>query len=304
MATDVRVGVDLGGTGTRIVLLGPDGEIIDRVSFGTSAESTAAVPGLVSAIGVALAGRIPVSIGIGASGPVDRDGVIRNPATLPGFSGADLTGALRIAFGVPVSIDNDAVTAAVYEQRLGEAVGAAGMLMVTLGTGVGVAALDRGRPIRGSDGEHPEAGHRLVAESTPPCYCGRSACWEQAVSRTALQAAAEEEARGPGIADALADLASRARGGDSQALRVFASFGTSLGAGLADLQTVFRANVIVVGGSVAQFDDLLREPSQQAFARIETYAPAPEIRFSRAGDLGGAVGAALLEPRWYAADLG
>lgn len=301
--TDVRVGVDLGGTGTRIVLVGSEGATVDRVSFATVAERALAVPGLVSAIRTLLAGRTPVSIGIGASGPVDRCGVIRNPATLPGFSGADLEGELGDAFDVPVSIDNDAVTAAIYEQRLGEAVGAAGTLMVTLGTGVGVAALDRGRPIRGTDGEHPEAGHRLVAEPTPPCYCGRSACWEQAVSRTALQAAAEEVC-GPGAADALAELASRARGGQEQALSVFESFGNALGAGLADLQTVVRANVIVIGGSVAQFDGLLHEAAQRAYTRIDTYAPVPEIRFSRAGDVGGAIGAAFLEPRWYRSATG
>ena len=299
MSDDLRIGIDLGGTGTRVALVAPDGTVVDRVSYATATGRAFAVRGLIDAVRGVIGTRRVVSIGIGASGPVDRAGIIRNPATLPAFTGVDLRAVLRAEFDVPVAIDNDAVAAAVYESIVGAGAGAESLLMVTLGTGVGVAALSGGRPVRGADGEHPEAGHRLVDAATAPCYCGRSSCWEQAVSRTALQSAAQAmqpEASDPSTA--LADLAARARGGEGRALSVFEEFGRLLGAGLADLQTVFRVDAIAVGGSASRFADLIGEPARREFRRLDSYRSQPEIAYSDAGELGGAVGAALLDPRW------
>lgn len=299
-----RIGIDLGGTATRIALVTADGAAVDHVAFPTSADPVSAVTDLVDAVRTVASGTVSghralASIGIGASGPVDRSGVIRNPETLPAFAGADVRAALSSAFGVPVSIDNDAVAAAVYEARVGEAVGASNMMMITLGTGVGVAALSDGRPVRGADGEHPEAGHRYTTGHAP-CYCGRSACWEQVVSRSALQRAAA--ALVPSDADpmsALAEAARRARSGDPAAVGVFEAFGRALGEGLVDLETTLRSDVIVIGGSAAVYGDLLLDAVQRVFVAVDVYRAAPRLAFSRTGDLGGAIGAALLDPRWY-----
>ncbi|MCM3781257.1 ROK family protein [Microbacterium hydrocarbonoxydans] len=299
MTEDFRVGIDLGGTGTRVALVASDGSVVDRLSYATATGRAFAVRGLIDAVRSVIGTRQAVSIGIGASGPVDRAGIIRNPATLPAFTGVDLRAVLREEFDVPVAIDNDAVAAAVYESKVGAAAGAESLLMVTLGTGVGVAALSRGRPVRGADGEHPEAGHRFIEGKTAACYCGRSSCWEQAVSRTALQSAAETtRPEGSEPSAALSDLAARARDGDDDARSIFAEFGRLLGAGLADLQTVFRVDAIVVGGSASQFADLIGESARREFRRLETYRSEPALAYSRAGEFGGAVGAALLHPRW------
>lgn len=300
VTSTLRIGIDLGGTGTRIALVTPEGDAVDHVAFATSTDPARAVPDLVEAVRRLVSDHPLTSIGIGASGPVDRDGVIRNPETLPAFTGVDVRAALSSSFDAPVSIDNDAVAAAVYEARVGEAVGAPGLLMITLGTGVGVAALTEGRPVRGADGEHPEAGHRYVSGPDAPCYCGRSACWEQVVSRAALQRAAVDLL--PAELDpisALTEAARRARADDPAALAVFTAFGRRLGEGLVDLETTLRSDVIVIGGSAAAYGDLLIYAVQSVFAAVDVYRKTPRLTFSRTGDLGGAIGAALLDPHWY-----
>ena len=83
-----------------------------------------------------------------------------------------ITAILSERLGVPCVIDNDAVTAAIGEHAYGAGRDSSGLLVVTLGTGVGVAALIRGRPVRGADGGHPEAGHIAVSGPPAPCYCG------------------------------------------------------------------------------------------------------------------------------------
>lgn len=98
-----------------------------------------------------------------------------NPATLSGYTGIDLAGALRTRFEVQVVIDNDAVTAACAETRMGAAEGSRAVLMGTLGIGVGVVMITDGHPLRTPCRAHPGAGH-LSLTGEAPCYCGRSSC--------------------------------------------------------------------------------------------------------------------------------
>ena len=86
MTSALRIGIDLGGTGTRIALVTPEGDAVDHVAFATSTDPARAVPDLVEAVRRIASDRPFASIGIGASGPVDSDGVIRNPETLPAFT--------------------------------------------------------------------------------------------------------------------------------------------------------------------------------------------------------------------------
>ena len=173
------------------------------------------------------AGRPISAVGIGASGPIDVAGVIRNPETLPAFTDVELLAPLAAELAADVRIDNDAVTAALYEVNQGAAFGFESTLMVTLGTGVGgVSALRGNQPMRGSDGVHPEAGHLSVTGAHAPCYCGRLACWEQLVSRSALQRAAGsvvQTATGP-AAD-IDDAATLERQGNAEAIAIFEAFG-------------------------------------------------------------------------------
>jgi len=254
----VTVGVDLGGTGTRIVTLDRDGVVLHQVSHPTSASSAGAVSGLVSSIAAATAGRQLRGVGIGASGPVDSFGIIRN---------------------------NDAAAAAVGEYACGAGRGSAGLLVVTLGTGVGVAALAGGRPFRGADGGHPEAGHIPVGGLPAPCYCGLPGCWEQLASRTALDRLTGRETD---------VLAAKARGGDLTAAQVFDTYGERVGTGLVTLLAIFRTDRIIVAGSAARFLDLFRHGLRRSLDRGPKYTPKPAMVAAELGDLSGAIGAAVM----------
>src|ERR1700761_3735206 len=118
----VTIGIDLGGTGTRIVALDPSGVVRGERIVLTSQQTgsvDAAVDPLVEQIR-AVAGEARITaVGIGASGPIDADGIIRNDDTLPAFSNIPLRELISDRFGVPCVIDNDAVTAALGENAHG-----------------------------------------------------------------------------------------------------------------------------------------------------------------------------------------
>jgi glucokinase len=284
---EVSVGVDLGGTGTRIVALGHDGMVMHQATMPTAIgiPPAQAVSELADAIIAATAGFEIRGIGIGATGPVDTLGVIQNPETLPAFTNVQITSIISDRLGAPCVIDNDAVAAAIGEHTYGAGRGSAGLLVITLGTGVGVAALTRGCPVRGADGCHPEAEHIAVSGPAAPCYCGLPTCWEQLASRTAFNQLTGGE---------IHELAGKARHGEAAASRVFDTYGERVGAGLMTLLTIFRPVRVVIGGSAAQFFDLFERGLHRSLNRTARYTWKPALVTAELGNLSGAIGAAVM----------
>jgi len=294
---EVVVGIDIGGTGTRLVAWSTAGELVGRRTVATPTEADAehASSVLRSQIDAVLDGRRLTAVGIGASGPIDATGVIRNPDTLPAFTGIPLVADLASQLGVPVSIDNDAVCAAIAELKVGAGRGAEDLLHVTLGTGIGVAYLVNGKPVRGRDGAHPEAGHIAVSTPTPACYCGRRGCWEQGASRLALQkSAASLLGLQADDRTAIASLAARADAGDATARAAFDSYGVALADGLATLLAVHRATTVVLGGSAAMHFHQYEATVNAELATLGGWISTAQLLPTQLDDDGGAIGAAFL----------
>ena len=219
----VTIGIDLGGTGTRVIALDPEGTILNQATTPTPARllPARAVPGLIATITSMAAGLRLRGVGIGASGPVSPAGIITNPQTLPSYSGVPITTIIGESLAVPCVIDIDTVTAAIGEYRYGAGRGSDALLVITLGTGIGAALLSRGAPLRAADGTHPEAGHISVSGPAAPCYCGLATCWEQLASRAALSQLTGGRTE---------DAARRAHQGDRGAVELFSRYGQRVGA--------------------------------------------------------------------------
>lgn len=284
----VTVGVDLGGTGTRVVALDLHGSVPDQRTFPTASASTAkslAVEQLVQQIKAVAGVRRLDGVGIGASGPVDPTGIIRNDDTLPVFSHIDLVGMVSERLSVPCVIDNDAATAAIGENLYGAGNASSALLVVTLGTGVGVAMLTSDRPVRAADGSHPEAGHLAVPGPPAPCYCGLATCWEQLASRTALDTLTSNQT---------AELATQARAGDQHAIDLFHTYGSRVGAGLVNLLTIYRPERVVLGGGAARYLPLWEPGLARAVVRNDPFKSTPPFAQAQLGALSGAIGAAII----------
>lgn len=294
---EVIIGVDIGGTGTRILVMTPERNILARKTVNTPkcfADSTA-VDFLTDHIQDVAAGLRPIAIGISASGPIDTNGIIQNPDTVPGFTGVRLQEGLTKQFAVPVAVDNDAVCAALAEHSIGAGRQCDSLLHITLGTGIGVAFLLKGIPVRSGDGQHPEAGHICVAEDTDPCYCGRRSCWEQAASRQALQRIASGIlSLPPTDRSAISELATLADAGDLRAVHAFNHYGASVADGLSTLLAIYRPRTVVLGGSGAEYSAFFDESLADALAVLGDWISSPTIVKTELDDYGGAIGGAIL----------
>jgi glucokinase len=297
-ASICRVGVDIGGTGTRAIAVVAD-EIVSAKDMPTAQLGSGSIPQRLDHLAELIGDVVPegaemAAVGIGASGPVDiAKGVINNSATLPWFTGFPIVEGLEDRLHVPVGIDNDAVAAAFGEYSMGAGERADRLLMLTLGTGVGVSMLVAGKPFRGANGAHPESGHIPISSDPERCYCGLTGCFEQSASRTTLQKRLSEALAGRGIDRNLIAAAMQEASANRRVRAVFDQYAAAVGRGLASLHTVYQPTVTVIGGSAAVCFPLIEEGIHRALERSTDFMVDVSVRAATLGDNAGAIGGAL-----------
>jgi glucokinase len=229
------------------------------------------------------------SIGIGVPGLYDpAAGTARFLVNVPGpWAGQPIAGPVSAAAGLPAVLVNDARAFGLAELRLGAGRGAASMIGLTLGTGVGgVIAID-GRVLQGHDGTAGEIGHQTIDPDGPPCGCGNRGCLDRMAGADAIAAAAGRAT--------VAAAAEAARAGDPVAVAAFAQAGEYVGRVLAGAIVLLWPERVVVGGGVAAAGELLLGPVRGEIRRRACVAPVDAIAVVAAelGPSAGAVGAAL-----------
>jgi glucokinase len=289
------VGIDLGGTGTRFAMISA-GKVLARSEVATDALGAGTPAERVSRMSAVVTGMLPDGyrlggVGIGASGPVLLpSGTISNPDTLPWFSDFDLVGMLAKELGAPVAIDNDAVAWALAERHFGAGRGCGRLLVVTLGTGIGVAFLDGGLPYRDRGGQHPECGHLPVDPRGPHCYCGLVGCWEMVASRLSLEARASSVTGTPDLAVAY-DLL---KAGHPVLEAVLVDYGHAVGRGLELLNVAYGPDRAVLAGSVSRFVPYFAPGMAKELGHRPGFSNDLEVVASALGAFGGAMGASVL----------
>ena len=295
----LALGVDIGGTKIAVGAIDGTGAVHARRTIATDPEAgfEAGLERLTRAIDETLAeASIDVAalagIGLGCPGPFDEpSGRIENFYTLPGWEGNDIVSPLVARFDTPVRLINDADAALLGEALAGAAQGARVALMLTVGTGIGGAALIDGAILRGAAREHPEIGHVIVDPAGPECYCGSRGCLESLAAGPALARAGAEF----GYADAEAVFAA-AEAGAEPAEAIIARSGDAMETAVWSLIHTLLPEVILIGGGIGERHfALYREAAERAIARA-VLAPADSIRVVKAG-LGndaGMVGAAAM----------
>jgi glucokinase len=105
----------------------------------------------------------------------------------------DLREWARTELGLPLLIENDARMALIGEWRFGAGQGCDNLVMLTLGTGLGVCAVIEGRVLRGKHGQAGVlGGHLTVRYGGRRCTCGNLGCAEAEASTAFLRSLAEE----------------------------------------------------------------------------------------------------------------
>jgi glucokinase len=323
-ATDrgpLRGGIDLGGTKIEAIVVDAEQTVLGSSRHPTpSSGGPEAVAGeLAAAMREACQGAKvePASlqgVGIGSPGVVDAaTGAVSTARNLPDWEGSfELGATLSRELGTPVSVGNDVQVATDAEFELGAGRPYRSLLGVMWGTGVGGGLILDGKPWLGRGGAG-EIGHMVVKLGGRRCPCGREGCMEAYAGRAAMEARArrqhEEKGQDTDLFKIMKDRgrtkltsavwAKALEKEDKLATELIDEAIEALGAGIASAQNLLEVEAIVIGGGlgVRLGEPFVRRIRQAMGPHLFNDAHPPDVLVAALGDLGGALGAALLVSR-------
>lgn len=182
------IGIDLGGTRIKGVLLDSAGKIL-RQNYtptfdGDDLVWKNAIKRTVQEL-CSFSDAEEIAIGISAPGIPDdgNTAIAYMPGRLQGLENFRWSAFLQ----QEVRVLNDAVAALVAESRLGAAKNKKNVVLLTLGTGVGGALLINGMPYQGTFNKAGHIGHMVIDSSGDPDVTGMPGSLENAIGNVTIQ---------------------------------------------------------------------------------------------------------------------
>ncbi len=294
------LGIDLGGTNVKCGIVTANGEILYQAKYPTMELRTS--PSFVDSFLNIIDGllrKFPEVryVGIGVPGTLnkERTHTVELP-NIPEFNHINLQERLNASFpGHIFSLENDANAAALGEYHFSTVAMPEDFVFVTLGTGVGGAAIIDRRIFKGGDGNSMEIGHMMsdggkrleeligkngiytMAKEGLPRYLEKSMLFGQERIHTKL-------------------MIESAKAGDALALEVFDWVGLLLGEALVSIIRILDIKNIYVGGGISASYEFVQESMNRALNQHLTpyYKKALTINKASLGNEAGLLGAASL----------
>ena len=255
-------GIDIGGTTTKLALVGPDGEIEGLRTLPTAPGDA---PEFVNRLAAAFheARWRAERVGVAVAGFVSdaHDAVAYNP-NLPWLERFPLRTALEQALGLPLTLEADSNAAALAEWCWGAGRGSNRFLCLAAGTGLGGGMLVGGKLLRYAYEGVGDVGHVIVAPGGDHCSCGGIGCAEALVGANAI---VKRFRHSGGKAADLRDVIEQAFARDPLAVRLIEEAGRWLGLALSTLANILFPDRIAIAGGLSEAGDLLLDPCRAVF---------------------------------------
>lgn len=288
-------GLDLGGTNLKYGIVDDGGAIVHR---GSTPSRAASGPGavletmaqaLAECVDAARASGLELAaLGAGIPGAVDTErGVsLGDVQHIPDWGGVEVGAFLAARTPLPVFVDNDGKAMVFAETMAGAAKGAANVVGLTLGTGIGGGIVLGGELHRGRAFSAGEIGHMVVEAGGEPCPCGNRGCLTMYCGGSSFGGDPRE-------------VFEAAERGDDAACAVIERVVFYLGAGLTSIVNLLNPDVVVIGGGISDAGDafVARVADEVRRRALEPMNDDVQIVRAKLGNDAGLIGAALLALR-------
>lgn len=301
------IGIDIGGTNTKLIVADKTGKIFRTLRFSTLPEK--GVDSFIQRLSENVLklkneyGDEIKSIGIGSAGDVDPEkGVIRYSPNLD-WRNVELTSHVTRLTSLYCVVENDANMAAwgAFATEFGKK--KVNAFVITLGTGIGSGIILDGKLYHGSTGSAGEAGHLIIENNGRLCNCGKRGCLEAYCGSIGILKRAGEVIKDTnafvkkyyagGEFNTIA-LTKAALSGDKTAIKLFEDTGKYLGHGLSNMILLLNPEYIILTGGVSNAKELFLPSMLEVFKNqpISTPFESVKVKVSDNPELG-SIGAAL-----------
>ena len=311
----LAIGIDIGGTSIKGAVVDLEGKVLTRFAMDVSKEADGEAEinrfcdVMIKSLNEFDKSIKLEGIGIGMPGILDMDkGIVITSPNLPKWNGLHICKIISKKMNLPVYINNDANVATLGEARYGSGKEYKDLIMLTLGTGVGGGIVINNKLYDGHLHMGAELGHMVIRVNGEPCGCGRRGCFEAYASASGLIRMTKKEmdkcpdslmhevAKENGKVNAKI-VFEASRRGDKAAIRVMKRYVRYLGEGILNFCNIFRPEVVVLSGGVANEGEYLLEQVRR-FLKNHHYgikgSPKVELKVASLGYDSGKIGAACL----------
>jgi glucokinase len=313
----LRAGVDLGGTKIQIAIVDGDHDPVGKARTQTPEKGgpEKVVEAIAAAVSQACADagvetRALAGVGVGSPGDVNpATGTVASARNLPEWNGSFALGpALESTLELPTRIGNDVSVAVSAESKLGAGKPYSSLIGVFWGTGVGGGVVLDGELWHGRGGAG-EIGHMVVKMGGRRCGCGRRGCTEAYAGRASMEAQARklvdkgqstklfEIMKEHGRDRATSGVWQRAlKHGDKLVTQIIDEAVEALGAAIGSAANLLDVEAVLIGGGLGTrlADPYVGRIEEAMLPHVFKGDDPPKVLPVSLGDLGGAIGAALL----------
>lgn len=278
---------DIGGTKIAYALVDRDGKILNEIIRQPTPAAIGGVANFLKTVIARFENEVD-AVAISTAGTVEKTNskITGSVGNMPeGYQETDF----KALTNKPVVVNNDANSAVWAEHVLGNARGKNDVILLTLGTGVGVGIIVDGKLLTGKSGAAGEVHFPVRYDNNRLCGCGRYDCLEiymsgKALSLEAKAAYKDDNANSHTVIEGL-------KKNTLPAVTAFHNWQEMVKNGLVIFADIFDPDTILLGGSMAHFIDYKRI-NQDANQMIVT-SPF-ELREAAFENDAGIIGAALL----------
>lgn len=288
------IGVDIGGTNTRVALIDENMNIIDRVQFATDAQEPF---NTLTKISETIDGFQKEVCGIGMScpGPLDliAGKILETPNLRGKWHNFAISEALAKLCNLPVHLENDANLAALAEAVVGEGKECRYVQFLTVSTGLGSGQVIDKEIYIGAHGFAHEVANVCLWKDGPSHGSILPGGVEAICSGTAITSRAQKAGLDVAHAGEVNDLAKQ---GDASAQVIMDDAKEYLANFCAMLIAITDPEIIILGGSVAlKIDGFVEEVENRVLNKVyDTLKPHVRIRKSTLDEDSGLLGAGCL----------
>lgn len=266
----MKIGIDIGGSHIGIGLVENDGTIVfeketfikDKTDIENKIEKyiTENVVGILQAYGVN-------QIGIAVPGTVTDKKIIK--AVNLGIENYELgtiiqENLLKLGYTIDVKLKNDGKCAALAEQKYGALQGYDNSIFLCIGTGVGSAVIFNGKLLEPKNVPGFEFSHTIIHKNGALCNCGKRGCFEVYASLKRFKEKLVKEFNLDSLDGECIRKFIRQNPDNSTLKYMLNNYIEDLSIGISNIINIFEPEAICLGGSFAEYEDILYQPLKKA----------------------------------------
>ena len=261
----MKIGIDLGGSHIGIGVVDADGNILTKeekyIEDKTDIEKQIEEFIIEKVMQMQLTNDV-TEIGMAVPGTVSNNKIIK--AVNLGIEDYDIVLKLGDILKLPMKLRNDAKCAALAEQKYGELAEYKNSVFLCIGTGIGGAVIFDGKLLEAQNVPGFEFSHTIIQKNGALCNCGKRGCFETYASFKRFKEKIAKEFNLQTIDGDTIKSFLKENSEEPRLKYMINNYIEDLSIGISNIINIFEPEAICIGGSFAEYEDILKEPLKRA----------------------------------------